>query len=49
MVSRPTAARYLAILATEGLVSKRRAGRAIYYVNTPLVDLFQESEDNVIR
>ena len=47
-VARPTAARYLTLLANEGLVSKRRAGRAIYYVNTPLVDLFQESEDNVI-
>ena len=43
-VSRPTAARYLTLLANEGLVRKRRAGRAVYYVNTPLVDLFQESE-----
>ena len=46
-VSRPTAARYLTILADEGFVRKRRAGRANYYVNTPLVELFQESEDDV--
>ena len=47
-VARPTAAKYLTLLANQGLVSKRRAGRATYSVNTPLVDLFQESEDDVI-
>ncbi len=45
-VARQTAARYLDILAEEGFVSKRSAGRANYYVNTPLVDLFGDSEDD---
>ena len=47
-VSRPTAARYLNLLANEGLVAKRRAGRETYYINRPLVELFQESDDNPI-
>ena len=41
-VSRPTAAKYLMLLTSEGLLSKRRTGRADYYVNTRLVDLFRE-------
>ena len=44
-VSRPTAARYLRLLTAEGLLSKRRAGRADYYVNTRLVELFREEDD----
>ena len=42
-VSRPTAARYLEVLTKEGFLSKRSAGRANYYVNTRLVDLFSEA------
>ena len=42
-VSRPTAARYLSLLANEGLARKGRAGRVSYYVNTALVDLFRSS------
>ena len=41
-VSRPTAARYLTLLANEGLVEKRRAGRVSYYVNTPLIELLRD-------
>ena len=41
-VSRPTATKYLILLTSEGLLSKRRTGRADYYVNTRLVDLFRE-------
>ncbi len=48
-VSRPTAARYLMLLTEEGLLSKRRAGRADYYVNTRLVELFQEDDDHALR
>ncbi|MDE0628421.1 MAG: helix-turn-helix domain-containing protein [Bryobacterales bacterium] len=47
-VSRPTAAGYLNLLVNEGLVAKRRAGRETYYINRPLVELFQESDDNLI-
>ena len=39
LVSRQTAARYLDLLAGAGFVEKRRAGRANYYVNPPLVAL----------
>ncbi|MDE0109305.1 MAG: hypothetical protein OXN96_15945 [Bryobacterales bacterium] len=42
-VSRPTTARYLEVLTKEGFLSKRSAGRAHYYVNTRLVDLFSEA------
>lgn len=47
-VSRPTAAGYLNLLVNEGLVAKRRAGRETYYINRPLVELFRESDDNLI-
>lgn len=47
-VSRPTAARYLNLLANEGLVSKRRAGKASYYVNEDLVDLLRDPEIDAI-
>lgn len=43
-VARPTAARYLDLLAKEGFLIKRRAGRANYYINAPLVDLFHETD-----
>ena len=45
-VSRPTAARYLEALTEEGFLSKRSAGRANYYVNTRLVDIFSEAHDS---
>ncbi len=45
-VSRPTATRYLMLLTAERLLSKRRAGRADYYVNTRLVELFREDDDD---
>ncbi|MDE0623872.1 MAG: hypothetical protein OXH83_19580 [Bryobacterales bacterium] len=38
-----TTARYLEVLTKEGFLSKRSAGRANYYVNTRLVDLFSEA------
>jgi Fic family protein len=39
-VSRLTATRYLDQLAAAGYLEKRRYGRANYYINTPLVNLF---------
>ncbi len=39
-ISRLTASRYLDKLAQAGYLEKRRYGRANYYLNTPLVDLF---------
>ena len=45
-VARPTAARYLDMLAKEGFVNKRRAGRATYYINAALVDLFRETDND---
>lgn len=47
-VSRPTATRYLNLLGNEGLVNKRRAGKASYYVNEALVDLFRDTDVDVI-
>lgn len=44
-VSRPTATRYLVLLAETGFVSKHEAGRNHYYVNQPLVDLFLRVSD----
>lgn len=44
-VSRPTATKYLKQLTAEGLLSKQRAGRADYFVNTRLVELFREEGD----
>ena len=41
-VSRPTATRYLMLLTAEGLLTKHRSGRADYYVNNRLVELFRE-------
>ena len=41
-VSRPTATRYLTLLAQEGLLSKQREGRATHCVNTRLVDLLSD-------
>lgn len=46
-VTRPTAGKYLNILAKNGFVTKHRAGRTNYYVNTELVRLFlAESGDD---
>ena len=45
-VSRPTATRYLEILTEGGLLSKRSAGRANYYVNERLVDLFVDADES---
>ena len=39
-VSRQTAAKYLDLLAEKGFVTKHRAGRSNYYINTALVRLF---------
>ncbi|NLB54296.1 MAG: winged helix-turn-helix transcriptional regulator, partial [Lentisphaerae bacterium] len=39
-ISRPTANRYLDILATAGYLEKRRVGRSNYYINTKLLKLF---------
>lgn len=39
-VSRPTATKYLDLLAEAGFVSKHQAGRNNYYINVPLMDLF---------
>ncbi len=40
-VSRITATRYLELLAKAGFVRKERLGRSNYYINVPLVALFQ--------
>lgn len=40
-VSRPTATRYLEILAHSGIVEKRQVWRDNYYINVPLVQMFQ--------
>ena len=39
-VSRPTAARYLQQLVEDGILHRVEAGRGVYFVNTPLADLF---------
>ncbi|MEQ9505377.1 MAG: Fic family protein [Hyphomonas sp.] len=39
-VSRPTATRYLELLAKAGFVRKHTSGRNNYYINDPLVELF---------
>lgn len=44
-VSRPTATRYLMLLAEAGFVSKHESGRNHYYVNQPLVDMFLQVSD----
>ena len=46
LVSRQTAAHYLDQLAGAGFVEKRRAGRANYYVNPPLVELLASADDD---
>lgn len=40
-VSRPTATKYLDTLAMSGFVDKRQVWRDNYYVNVPLVRMFQ--------
>lgn len=45
-VSRPTATRYLNLLVREGLLEKRRQGRNVYYINSPLVEIFDETEED---
>lgn len=39
-VSRPTATKYLDLLATAGFVRKHQSGKKNYYINTPLLALF---------
>ena len=45
-VSRPTATRYLNLLVDEGLITKRRLGRNVYYINSALVEIFDETEED---
>lgn len=45
-VSRQTATRYLNLLVSEGLLRKFRQGRNVYYVNEPLVEIFDESRES---
>lgn len=40
-VSRPTATKYLDLLAGSGLIRKHSRGRDNYYVNTPLIEIFR--------
>ena len=42
-VSRPTATKYLDTLAAENFVQKQQAGRANYYINRDLVNLFTDA------
>jgi len=46
MVSRPTATRYLNALVEIGLLDKVTIGRAHYYINMPLMDLFLSVSDS---
>lgn len=52
MVSRVTASRYLNSLLETGLIERVKVGKAFYYMNIPLMDLFinatQLSEENVM-
>ena len=43
-VSRPTASKYLELLATEGRLTKHRRGRDVYFVNDRLVQLLAAAE-----
>lgn len=43
-VSRQTAAKYLDQLSADGLLTKHQAGRNVYFINAPLVDLLFRSE-----
>ena len=45
-VSRQTAARYLDQLADRGFVRKRQSGRNNYYINDPLIALFQRISES---
>jgi Fic family protein len=44
-VSRPTAQRYLNMIADVGLLVKEKRGRNNYYLNTPLIELFTSVSD----
>jgi Fic family protein len=44
-VTRQTAAKYLDTLAANGFIVKHQAGRANYYINTPLMALFLKVSD----
>ncbi|MEM0970615.1 MAG: winged helix-turn-helix domain-containing protein [Verrucomicrobiota bacterium] len=44
-VSRPTASKYLDLLAKGGFVEKRKMGRTNYYINRPLFALLARSEN----
>lgn len=43
-VSRATAAKYLDVLATDGVLEKLRIGRNNYYINRPLFDLLRKND-----
>lgn len=46
-VSRQTAAKYLDELANAGLLVKHQSGRNVYFINAPLMQLFQKGEVSV--
>jgi Fic family protein len=46
-VSRPTAQRYLEMIAEAGLLVKEKRGRFNYYLNVPLINLFRSVSENV--
>ncbi len=46
LVSRPTATRYLNALVEIGLLDKVTIGRAHYYINMPLMNLFLSVSDS---
>jgi len=41
MVSRPTATKYIELLAENGFLEKEKIGRSNFYINTPLYQLFK--------
>jgi len=43
-ISRPTASKYLEILAAEGLLTKHKLGRDVYFVNDRLVGILSAAE-----
>lgn len=43
-ISRPTASKYLELLASEGQLSKHRRGRDVYFVNDRLISLLSSAE-----
>ncbi len=41
MISRPTATKYIELLAENGFLEKEKIGRSNFYINTPLYQLFK--------